>query len=60
MFCILYFVESVYSTQYTSTSERHSNYDEATNIPGDRGVEERKFIQRVPYFTLVQEVFKQR
>ncbi|XP_072030797.1 uncharacterized protein [Amphiura filiformis] len=52
--------ESVYSKEYTSTSKTHSSYNVATNIPAERKVEETTFIQRVPYFTLVQKVYKQR
>lgn len=52
--------ETVYSKQYTSSRVKYSPYDVATNIPSEKRQEETKYIQRVPYFTLVQKVFKQR
>ncbi|XP_038070672.1 citron Rho-interacting kinase-like [Patiria miniata] len=52
--------EAVYSDQYTSSKETHTPYNAATNVVTDRREEDRTFIQRIPYFTLVQRVYAER
>lgn len=52
--------EAVYSNQYTSSQEQHTNFDAATNVASDKGVHNKVFIQRIPYFSLVQRVYDSR
>ncbi|XP_022086611.1 uncharacterized protein LOC110977099 isoform X2 [Acanthaster planci] len=52
--------EAVYSDQYTSSKETRTPYNTATNVITDRKEEDRTFIQRIPYFTLVQRVYAER
>ncbi|XP_033102930.1 uncharacterized protein LOC117105765 isoform X2 [Anneissia japonica] len=52
--------DAVYSQRYTSSQEVETSYKTATNVVADRGEETKTFIERIPYFTLVQQVFAQR
>ncbi|XP_071503416.1 uncharacterized protein [Diadema antillarum] len=52
--------EAVYSHQYTGSQEEHTDYNPATNVVTDRGVDSKVFIQRIPYFSLVQRVYDSR
>ncbi|XP_077869696.1 uncharacterized protein LOC100375393 [Saccoglossus kowalevskii] len=52
--------EAIYSQQYTSTTHQTTNYKVATNKQMDKQSEDHVFIQRIPYFTLIQRVFDQR
>ncbi|XP_030842136.1 neurofilament medium polypeptide isoform X2 [Strongylocentrotus purpuratus] len=52
--------EAVYSHQYTGSQEQHTDYSAATNVVTARGVENKVYIERIPYFSLVQRVYDSR
>ncbi|XP_033633186.1 uncharacterized protein LOC117294776 [Asterias rubens] len=52
--------EAVYSDQYTSSNETHTSYSTATNVVTDKKQEDQRYIQRIPFFTLVQRVYAER
>nr|XP_054766729.1 uncharacterized protein LOC129273690 [Lytechinus pictus] len=52
--------EAVYSHQYTGSQSQHTDYNPATNIVTARGVENKVYIERIPYFSLVQRVYDSR
>ena len=56
----LTWTEAVYSHQYTGSQEQHTDYSAATNVVTARGVENKVYIERIPYFSLVQRVYDSR
>ncbi|XP_070540507.1 uncharacterized protein [Ptychodera flava] len=52
--------EAIYSQEFTSTSHQTTKYSIATNKAQDKKTEDHTFIQRVPYFTLIQGIYDQR
>ncbi|XP_071947755.1 uncharacterized protein [Antedon mediterranea] len=52
--------DAVFSERYTSSQEVETSYKTATNVVVDRGEETKTYIERIPYFSLVQTVFAQR